>query len=142
MCPEMLRGRGHDKQLDYYCLGALLYEMLTGLPPYYSKDTNEMYRRILSEELTFPEFINRTHPVVDLLTRLLAKDPVRRVKSVEEIKEHPWVREVNWKAIGRKEIMPPFVPGLRHSNFDSEFNELPIDFDEHEQKLRLLTERR
>lgn len=59
MSPEMLKGRGHDKQLDYYCLGALLYEMLTGLPPYYSKDTNQMYIRILNDELSFPDFINR-----------------------------------------------------------------------------------
>lgn len=74
MCPEMLKGRGHDKQLDYYCLGALLYEMLTGLPPYYSKDTNEMYYKILNEDLTFPDYINKSHPVIDLLRKLLAKD--------------------------------------------------------------------
>lgn len=93
MCPEMLKNRGHDRQLDYYCLGALLYEMLTGLPPYYSKDTNEMYYRILNENLSFPEFINKNHPVVDLLTKLLAKDPAKRIKSVEEIKDHPWLKD-------------------------------------------------
>lgn len=67
MSPEMLKGIGHDKQLDYYCLGALLYEMLTGLPPYYSKDTNEMYNKILNEQLVFPDYMNKEHPVVDLL---------------------------------------------------------------------------
>jgi len=48
--------------------------MLTGLPPYYSKDTNEMYNKILNEELTFPEYLNKNHPVIDLLQKLLAKD--------------------------------------------------------------------
>jgi len=67
MSPEMLKGRGHDKQLDYYCLGALLYEMLTGLPPYYSKDTNEMYHRILNEDLSFPDYIQSNPIIVDLL---------------------------------------------------------------------------
>jgi serum/glucocorticoid-regulated kinase 2 len=62
--------------------------MLTGLPPYYAKDTNEMYRRILTETLSFPDFINKNHPVVDLLYKLLTKDPKFRVKTVEEIKEH------------------------------------------------------
>lgn len=140
MCPEMLRGRGHDKQLDYYCLGALLYEMLTGLPPYYSKDTNEMYHRILNEHLTFPEYLNKSHPVIDLLIRLLAKDPANRIKDVEEIKQHPWLRDTNWKKYFKKEIDPPFVPSMRESNFDPEFNDLPVDFDE--LKLRQNTERR
>jgi serum/glucocorticoid-regulated kinase 2 len=53
--------------------------MLTGLPPYYSKDTNEMYYRIINEQLTFPEFINRSHPAADLLSKLLEKDPKNRV---------------------------------------------------------------
>lgn len=43
MCPEMLAGSGHDRKVDIYCLGALLYEMLTGLPPFYNKDTEVMY---------------------------------------------------------------------------------------------------
>jgi serum/glucocorticoid-regulated kinase 2 len=61
--------------LDYYCLGALLFEMMTGLPPYYSKDTNEMYNRILHEELNFSE-ANISNPlIIDLLKKLLAKDP-------------------------------------------------------------------
>jgi len=49
--------------------------MMTGLPPYYSKDTNEMYNRILHEELNFSE-ANISNPlIVDLLKKLLAKDP-------------------------------------------------------------------
>jgi serum/glucocorticoid-regulated kinase 2 len=62
-------------------MGALLFEMLTGLPPYYSKDTNEMYQRIINEELSFPDFINKNHPVVDLLIKLLTKDPRNRIKT-------------------------------------------------------------
>ncbi len=40
MAPEMLLKVGHNVQVDHYCLGALLYELVTGLPPYYSRDTN------------------------------------------------------------------------------------------------------
>jgi len=54
----MLNGVGHDRKVDIYCLGALLFEMLTGLPPFYNKDTNKMYERILHNEPSFPDYLN------------------------------------------------------------------------------------
>jgi len=54
MAPEMLLKSGHTLQLDLYCLGALLYELVTGLPPFYSRNTDEIYNRILNSKLTFP----------------------------------------------------------------------------------------
>lgn len=53
----MLLKVGHTYTVDYYCLGALLYELVTGLPPYYSNNTDEIYESILSEELTFPDHV-------------------------------------------------------------------------------------
>jgi len=65
MPPEMLLKCGHSYPVDYYCLGALLYEVIiiytlfwklvTGLPPFYSHNTDEIYESILSDELTFPQ---------------------------------------------------------------------------------------
>jgi serum/glucocorticoid-regulated kinase 2 len=54
MAPEMLLKSGHNQTVDFYCLGALLYELLTGLPPYYSVDTSKIYQDILYKQLTFP----------------------------------------------------------------------------------------
>lgn len=49
MAPEMILRKGHNQTLDLYCLGTLLYEMVTGLPPFYSKDQNKIYESIVSE---------------------------------------------------------------------------------------------
>ena len=54
MAPEMLMKTGHNYLVDCYCLGALLYELVTGLPPFYSENTNLMYRKILYGELVIP----------------------------------------------------------------------------------------
>lgn len=54
-------------------MGALLYELVTGLPPYYSRDTDEIYESILNEELTFPEKFNLSKEIKDLLSGLLNK---------------------------------------------------------------------
>jgi serine/threonine protein kinase len=65
MSPEMLMGYGHGITVDYYSLGAILFEMLTGLPPFYSTDRNQMYQDIVEAELEYPSYLNPQ--VVDLL---------------------------------------------------------------------------
>jgi serine/threonine protein kinase len=58
MCPEILKREGHNHMVDYYTLGAILYEMLTGLPPYYSHNKSEMTMLILESTLKFPDYLN------------------------------------------------------------------------------------
>lgn len=60
--------------IDYYCLGALLFELVTGLPPYYSEDTDEIYKNILEQDLAFPSHVDLSKEIVDLLYKLLEKN--------------------------------------------------------------------
>jgi serine/threonine protein kinase len=69
MSPEMLLGTGHGLAVDYYSLGAILFEMLTGLPPFYSTDRDQMYHDIVDTELEYPPYLSLL--VVDLLNGLL-----------------------------------------------------------------------
>jgi serum/glucocorticoid-regulated kinase 2 len=57
--PEMLRHQGHGRSVDYYTLGALLFEMLTGLPPFYHSDRKTMYRLILRQDVKVPDFLTK-----------------------------------------------------------------------------------
>lgn len=59
MSPEMLNGQGHGFAVDYYSLGAILFEMLTGLPPFYSTDRMQMYQDIVDSNLSYPDYLNQ-----------------------------------------------------------------------------------
>ncbi len=61
LSPELLLGQGYTKAVDWWTLGVLLYEMLTGLPPFYSEDVNEMYRKILQDPSDSATKSPRTH---------------------------------------------------------------------------------
>merc|ERR1740116_291690 len=59
LAPEILNKQGHGKAVDWYSLGALLFEMLTGLPPFYTKDRNKLFDRIRNAELKYPAHMSR-----------------------------------------------------------------------------------
>ncbi|KAK9464307.1 kinase-like domain-containing protein [Lipomyces arxii] len=132
LAPELLLGQGYTKTVDWWTLGVLLYEMLTGLPPFYDENTNEMYRKILQEPLRFPDDMDKD--AKSLLTGLLDRDPKRRLgaNGPAEIKNHKFFAEIDWKKLLGKKYPPPFKPSVASatdtSNFDKEFtSEVPTD---------------
>lgn len=132
LAPELLLGNGYTKAVDWWTLGILLYEMLTGLPPYYDEDVNTMYRKILTNPLKFPE--NFDKDAKDLLIGLLSRDPKQRLgnNGAREIMEHPFFDLIDWNKLNGKGYLPPFKPPVKDnhdtSNFDKEFtNEKPVD---------------
>jgi serum/glucocorticoid-regulated kinase 2 len=134
LAPELLLGQGYTKSVDWWTLGVLLYEMLTGLPPFYDDNTNEMYRKILSEPLHFPSQDIVPLPAKDLLTRLLDRDPARRLgaNGAAEIKAHQFFHQIDWRKLLQRKYEPTFKPNvtdaLDTANFDREFtSEMPTD---------------
>ncbi|KAJ5171368.1 uncharacterized protein N7500_004151 [Penicillium coprophilum] len=134
LAPELLLGNGYTKTVDWWTLGVLLYEMLTGLPPFYDENTNEMYRKILQEPLTFPSSDIVPPAARDLLTRLLDRDPVRRLgaNGAAEIKSHHFFANIDWRKLLQRKYEPSFRPNVVDArdteNFDVEFTrEAPQD---------------
>ena len=128
MSPEMLRGESHDLRLDLYWLGALMYEMLTGLPPHYSQDVNQMYQQIIDDSVGFPFYLSEE--VCSLMNKLLQKDPKDRFQTIEEVKQHEFFKDVIWGDYLHKRIEPNWKPDLKTSCFDPEYTSLPIDFSD------------
>lgn len=126
IAPELLESQGYTKTVDWWTLGVLLYEMMTGLPPFYDENVNVMYQRILRDPLLFPP--DMSHEAKGVMTGLLQRDPSKRLghNGADEIKRHPFfARYVDWGKLLAKKIQPPFKPSVESvldvANFDSEF---------------------
>lgn len=132
LAPELLLGQGYTKNVDWWTLGVLLYEMLTGLPPFYHENTDEMYRKILRDPLVFPD--DMSDEASNFLTGLLTRDPNLRLgnRGTDEIRHHPFFRSIDWTKLMRKQLQAPFKPSVENmydtTNFDDEFtSEQPVE---------------
>ncbi|KAL4237354.1 Ribosomal protein S6 kinase alpha-5 [Mactra antiquata] len=131
MAPEVIEGghSGHDFTVDWWSLGVLTYELLTGASPFTvdgeSNTQSEISRRVLKAKPPIPKSFS---PVVrDFIMALLTKDPKRRLGATgsDEIKRHRFFKGINWSDLAAKRIPAPFVPKIKHeldvSNFADEF---------------------
>ncbi|XP_002730613.1 serine/threonine-protein kinase Sgk3-like [Saccoglossus kowalevskii] len=132
LAPEVLRKQEYDRSVDWWCLGAVLYEMMYGLPPFYSRDTAEMYDNILYKPLRLRTNVSQSARM--LLEGLLQKDRQNRLGAGQadflDIKNHPFFSTINWDELEARQIPPPYNPNvtghmdLRH--FDPEFVREPV----------------
>lgn len=130
IAPEVLLRQGHGRAVDWWSLGALLYEMITGLPPFYSRNRETMFEKIMKAELTFPPTVSET--AKDLLSHLLVRNPQHRLGSGEadaqELKAHPFFFGLAWEDLESGKLPPPWVPtvsgSLDTSQFDTEFTSM------------------
>ena len=132
LAPELLLNKGYTRVVDFWTLGILLYEMLTSLPPFYDEDVSIMYKKILNDELLFPNDIDNI--TKDLIKNLLNRDPNKRlgINGVEEIKNHEFFKDIDWIKLNNKGYIPPYKPLVKDSmdisNISSEFtDERPMD---------------
>ena len=109
LAPEVLKKQGHGKAVDWYLLGVLLYEMLTGVTPYYDKNKNNLFYNIEQGKLVIPNYVSEN--AKSLLKGLLQRDPKKRlgggIRDAEEIKEHKFFEDIDWDKIYQKKIKPP-----------------------------------
>lgn len=101
LAPEIITGQGHDKSVDWWSLGALIYEMLSGRPPHYSKNRKQMMQDIVEKRIEMKAFFSVE--AKSLLQGLLERDPAKRLGSTEEdaneLKRHPWFAKIDWQKL-------------------------------------------
>ncbi|CAH9082295.1 unnamed protein product [Cuscuta epithymum] len=132
MAPEIILGKGHDKSADWWSVGVLLYEMLTGRPPYFGGNRHKLQQKIIKDKIKLPAYLsNDAH---SLLKGLLQKETSKRLgsglKGSDEIKAHKWFHPINWKKLEAREIQPSFCPKVagKHcvANFDTQWTAMPL----------------
>ena len=134
LAPEVIKNAGHGRGVDWWSLGTMIYEMLSGLPPFYSENFNIMYDRILRAPLAFSPENCFTATARDLLEGLLQKEPEKRLGSGEsdgaELRTHAWFAPIDWEKLLARELRPEFRPNVQGatdtSNFDEEFTSQPL----------------
>ncbi|CAI4223049.1 unnamed protein product [Auanema sp. JU1783] len=132
LAPEVLEDNDYGRAVDWWGVGVVMYEMMCGRLPFYSKDHQKLFQLIMAGELRFPSKLSPE--AKNLLSGLLVKEPANRLgggtDDALEICQHPFFNGLDWGRLYRKEIEPPYKPMVQSetdtSYFDAEFTSAPV----------------
>lgn len=101
LAPEIIQSKGHNKAVDWWALGVLIYEMLAGYPPFFDDNPFGIYEKILSGRIEWPKHMD---PIAkDLIKKLLVADRTKRLgnmrQGAEDVKRHRWFKLVEWPLV-------------------------------------------
>lgn len=138
LAPEVIQGLPYSYEVDWWSFGTMLYEMLTGITPFWANNHSDMYYRVLQDELQFPEDRTMDQDTKSLIRGLLQRNPALRMKE-PRIKKHPYFSMIDWSHVYYKRYIPPYIPPIDPSNasdtqnFDDTFLDMePVIKDENE----------
>lgn len=136
MAPEVIvsdLSRPYGKACDWWCLGALGFDLLTGSPPFGGNNYTKIQNNILRQKLNLPFFLSAD--AKDLLNRLMRKEPSKRLgyqgrKDIQTMKKHRFFRKIDWKKLEARELTAPIQPLITDpelaENFHADFTQLAI----------------
>lgn len=104
LAPEVILERGCNRPADWWSLGILVYEMIFGIPPFYSKNIQEMYKNTLTNPLKFKARTTVSNEAKDFISGLLIKPSKQRLGSIAdalEVMGHSWFKDFDWDALER-----------------------------------------
>jgi serine/threonine kinase 38 len=131
IAPEVFKQEGYTETIDWWSVGAILFEMMIGHPPFFSDDPSITCQKILRWEKTLkipsPQEVKLSPEAIDILKRLLCGHNERLGKTgVQEIKNHPFFKGIDWKNLRRQKAA--FSPKIKDDEDCSRFD----DFEEEE----------
>ena len=119
----MILDKPYGRVVDWWAFGVILYQMMTSQSPFDGEDMDDVFDAILTVEPPYPEFLPRD--AVVLMRKLLVRAPEKRMgyqKGAEEVMGQEFFNPIDWEAIYKKEVVPPFRPTVEDRNNLSNFN--------------------
>ena len=127
LAPEIIQSKGHGKAVDWWALGVLIYEMLSGYPPFYDSSHIGIYEKILAGKIKFHSNIDPM--AIDLIQQLLTPDITRRLGNLQrgalDVKMHPWFLHCEWHLLLSRSTPVPIKPIYRHPGDTRNFETYP-----------------
>ncbi|XP_002074238.2 cGMP-dependent protein kinase 1 isoform X1 [Drosophila willistoni] len=117
VAPEIILDRGHDRSVDYWALGILIYELLVGKTPFRGVNQIKIYQQILSgiDVIHMPGRIPK--PAQNLVRHLCKQLPAERLgyqrKGIADIKKHNWFDSLDWQRLKLKQLTSPIKRALK-----------------------------
>mmetsp|Transcript_18992 Transcript_18992/g.21462 ORF Transcript_18992/g.21462 Transcript_18992/m.21462 type:complete len:383 (-) Transcript_18992:1930-3078(-) len=116
LAPEIVLNKGHGKQVDWWALGCITFELLTGLPPYFSKNRQRLYDMILKQPVKFPSYVSSQ--ARSFINGLMEKNLKNRL-TAPKIRKHEFFAGIDWALLELGQLEAPFVPKVREGQLDS-----------------------
>jgi len=132
LAPEVIQGKGHGKGVDWWTLGVLIYELLAGYPPFYSRKQMRIYVKILHANLHFPaHFTKDARSIIDgLLTKRQSERLGVTHGGSESVKNHPFFADFDFDALLQGDMKPPIEMATSSSTDLTHFkNKKEKEFD-------------
>ncbi|OAQ68425.1 protein kinase DC2 [Pochonia chlamydosporia 170] len=131
LAPEVIHNKGHTTAVDWWALGILIYEFLTGYPPFWHQNPIEIYKQIVEKPVTFPQDPPISAEAKDIIRSFCTIDRSRRLGNISggasRVKSHPFFRSINWDDIISRRRSGPIIPPIRYPGDSQCFDTYPED---------------
>ncbi|KAK1833110.1 camp-dependent protein kinase catalytic subunit [Podospora conica] len=118
LAPEVIHNKGHTTAVDWWALGILIYEFLTGYPPFWHQNPIEIYKQIVEKPVLFPQDPPISDAAKDVIRQLCTVDRSRRLGNISggaaRVKAHPFFAGIDWDALAQRRSRGPIVPPVRY----------------------------
>jgi len=123
LAPEIVKSQGHGFSADWWAFGILLYEMLTGSPPFEDASAMGIYKQIMTNQITYPLAIRGK--AKEIISKLLVSAPSKRLGGgkggAPEVLDDAFFSAYDWDKLERHAYEPPWVPVLSDGDDTSHF---------------------
>lgn len=112
IAPEVFGESGYDKSADWWSVGAILFEMMVGYPPFFADNPSDTCKKIIQwkKYLTIPAEANLSREAISLIKKLMTSASQRL--TLPEIKQHPFFKSIDWENLRTKKA--PFKPKIKN----------------------------